>query len=523
MPSGGVIACRPQQHPPLQVGRRARLLGPLRDRQDHVREGGGLREDHVTHGKEVQGLDALLDVRGVRRRHHRVGAHQQQGPDVRAERVEQLVGAAPRSGERVRVHAPHLGDMGPCRRVVQLAVAGQLVGLLTVFAPALTVALPGQAAVSAVRPPCPPGRQAQVDPRAHGVGALGLLLGPARGEHHRGLGLAEQPYGLPELGHRDAGDPLHVLRPVGHRGGPRVLPARRALTDVLLVDQPLGDDQVQQTERQREVRPRPGHQMQVGLFGGLGAAGVDDDQRAAVLPQFGEEPQGRRHGLGEVRADEDHTAGLRDVLQREGQPPVQAEGLHAARPPRTTCRSARCSRSARCRGRPARTCPACTPSRWSGRLRRRPRTRPGHAPIACGTAPRRSGPVPRPTWRARVCPRSAPTGRSGAPGTRAPRVPYGPCRTAPPGSPGSPRARSPRRSRPERGSGSCRTAGRSTGSAWASRSSACPSACFGRVTPMTAPCYAAKTATSRSPPGSGEAHTRPPEGRRRAVRKLPAM
>lgn len=65
--------------------------------------------------------------------------------------------------------------------------------------------------------------------------------------------------------------------------------------------------------------------MQVGLLGGLRPARVDDDQRAAVLPQFGEVAQGRRHRLRRVRPDEDHAPGPRNVLQRERQPPVEPE------------------------------------------------------------------------------------------------------------------------------------------------------------------------------------------------------
>ena len=72
-----------QQHPALQVGRRARLLRPLGDRQHHVRQRRRLRQHHVRDREEVQRPQPLLDMRGARRGHHRVGAHQQQRPDVR--------------------------------------------------------------------------------------------------------------------------------------------------------------------------------------------------------------------------------------------------------------------------------------------------------------------------------------------------------------------------------------------------------------------------------------------------------
>ncbi len=266
-------------------------------------------------------------MRGARRGDHRVGPHQQQGADVGAQGVQQLVGAAARPRQRVRVHAPHARHVTARLRVVQLAVAGQLVGLLAVFTPALAVALAGEAAVAGVRAAGAAGGQAEVDPRADRVGALGLLLRAARGEHHRRLGIAEHPHRLAQLRHRHAGDPLHVLRPVRHRRGPGLLPAGGPLRDVRLVGPPLGDHQVQQAERQGEIGARAGRQVQVGLLGGAGAARVDHDQRAAVVAQFGEVAQRRRHGLGRVGADQDHAPGARDVLQRERQAAVHAERL----------------------------------------------------------------------------------------------------------------------------------------------------------------------------------------------------
>ena len=168
---------------------------------------------------------------------------------------------------------------------------------------------------------------------------------------------------------------------------------------------PLGDDQMQQAEREREIGAGPGREMQVGLLGGAGAARIDDDQRAAVLPQFGQIAQRGRHGLREVRADEDHAARPRDVLQREGQPAVEAERPAVRRRRPTTCRNGRCSRSARCPARPARTCPARTPSRSSGRPRRTRPPRPGRAPLRVRSQlPRRSGPAPPPRWRAPAAP-----------------------------------------------------------------------------------------------------------------------
>lgn len=194
------------------------------------------------------------------------------------------------------------------------------------LAAALAVALPGEAAVAGQRAAGPAGGQAQVDPGADGVGALGLLLGAAGGEDHGGFRGAEQGHGLAEPGDRYPRDALDQFRPVSHGGRPGLLPAGGAGGDELLVDPAFRDDQVQQAEREGEVGAGARGEVQVGLFGGAGAARVDDDQGAAARLEFGEVAQGGRHGLGQVRADEDHAAGARDVRQGEGQPAVEAEG-----------------------------------------------------------------------------------------------------------------------------------------------------------------------------------------------------
>ena len=178
-----------QQDPTLDVGHRAVLLGPLGGGQHDVGPARGLGQEEVGDDQEVQRVEPLGDVPGVRGGHHRVGRGQQQHPHpaVGAEPVQQLVGRDPGAGQLVGVDAPHRGDVRPGGRVGQLAVAGQLVGLLPVLAPALPVALPGDRAPARSRAAAgQPERQRQVDPGGGGVGAVGVLLGAARGEDHRG-------------------------------------------------------------------------------------------------------------------------------------------------------------------------------------------------------------------------------------------------------------------------------------------------------------------------------------------------
>ena len=81
------------------------------------------------------------------------------GPVRRPERVEQLERRPSRPGKPRRVDAPYRRDMLAGGRVVDAAIAGQLIGLLAVLAAALAVALTGQAAVpAAARYPAGPAR-----------------------------------------------------------------------------------------------------------------------------------------------------------------------------------------------------------------------------------------------------------------------------------------------------------------------------------------------------------------------------
>ena len=192
----------------------------------------------------------------VRRGDHRVGCGDQQHPHpvVGAEAVQQLVGGDPGPGQLVRVDPPDRGDVRPVGRVGELAVAGELVGLLPVLAPTLAVALTGHRAVPRARAAAGQAeRQRQVDPGGGGVGAVGVLLGAAGGEDHRGARGGQLVHHRGQLGDREAGDPLHPVRPVGaHRAADRV-EAGGAFRDVLLVDQAVPDRDVQQAVGQRQV------------------------------------------------------------------------------------------------------------------------------------------------------------------------------------------------------------------------------------------------------------------------------
>ena len=134
----------------------------------------------------------------------RLEASSQQGPDAAggAHPVEHLVRRQARLGQLVGVDAPDRGHVGPVGRVGELAVAGQLVGLLPVLAAALAVALAGDGAVAGVRLAGQPEGEGEIDEGLRGVGAVAVLLGAAGGEDHRRLGGGQGVHGLAQVGHR---------------------------------------------------------------------------------------------------------------------------------------------------------------------------------------------------------------------------------------------------------------------------------------------------------------------------------
>src|SRR5258706_4665312 len=100
-------------------------------------------------------------------------------------------------------------------RVVDLAVAWQLIGLLSMLAPTLAIALTGQAAVAAVGPPGLAQRERQIDKRQDVVDTAALLLGSARGQHHRGARRAQQVGRRLDLFGWHTCQAFDALRPLG--------------------------------------------------------------------------------------------------------------------------------------------------------------------------------------------------------------------------------------------------------------------------------------------------------------------
>ena len=155
------------------------------------------------------------------------------GPPSVPSADEQLEGAAAGTRQVGGVDAPDRGDVRPRGRVVDLAVAGQLVGLLAVLAAALAVALTGDRAEAGAGVAGQPEREGEGDEGRHRVGAARVLLGAAgRQDVGAALGVAGASQRRHGRAHRRDGDARDALDPLGQplrRDRPEVVEARGAL------------------------------------------------------------------------------------------------------------------------------------------------------------------------------------------------------------------------------------------------------------------------------------------------------
>ena len=169
-----------EDHPALHVRRGALVLLHERAGEHHVGVARGLGEEKIDHAEELQLRERFADEILIGQGHHGVEADRQEPPDLAGVNgLQDLHRRDALAGQLLLLHAPHAGDVLPVLGVLDVAGAGELIALLPLLSPALTVALAGDHRVSTPLAPDPAAGQDEVD-RGHAVlDALRVVLDPA--------------------------------------------------------------------------------------------------------------------------------------------------------------------------------------------------------------------------------------------------------------------------------------------------------------------------------------------------------
>ena len=105
---------------------------------------GALRHEEIDHRVELELVQRLGGEAGVGQRHHGVEADGDQALDLTGvDRLHDLLSRQALAGDLVDVHAPHRGHVGPVLGVGDIAIAGELVALVSLLPASLAVALSG--------------------------------------------------------------------------------------------------------------------------------------------------------------------------------------------------------------------------------------------------------------------------------------------------------------------------------------------------------------------------------------------
>ncbi len=298
------------------VGDGAFLLAPGGGGQQQVGEvaggGGGKRFlHHHKLGALQRAAHGGLVGHGLRR----VGAGYPQRLDLAVGRsLEHLHGGLAGLAGHLS-HAPQRGHFGAVRRVGQVAVRAQQVGQATHFAPAHGVGLAGQAEGAGAGLADLAGGQVQVDERRVFCGAAAALVQALAIQAERGFSVGEpltvqasEPFcGGEQVLLVQATDLRHVLGCAAAHQRLEIVEAAGVGGDVVGVGPAFPQHDVQQAVEQHHVGARLQRQIQVGQFGGVGAARVGHDQLHAgvLLARFFDAAKQHRVGKGRVAADDE--------------------------------------------------------------------------------------------------------------------------------------------------------------------------------------------------------------------------
>ena len=163
---------------------------------------------------------------------------------------------------------------------------------------------------------------------AHGVAAGGVALdGDAHADDRR-LRDGEFAGEGPDVVGAEAGDIGYPARREAGRAGFQVLVADGVFFDIVVVDEILGDDDVDHAERQGGVGAGLDGEVPVGLFGRPGGDRIDDYDLGAAALRLGDERPVVQVGADRVDRPQDDVAGMDEALRvdRRGRAAGHEEG-----------------------------------------------------------------------------------------------------------------------------------------------------------------------------------------------------
>ncbi len=322
----GEAALRVDQHP--------LRLGPERGGQHHVGVGVGLGVgEHILGDDEFGGLQPGDDGLAVGDRGDRIGADDPARLDLPLGHPGEHLDGAPADlgAQRAGRHTPELLGEGPFRRVQHRPLPGQAGSHVAHLPAAHRVGLAGEGERAAAGAADRAGRQVQVDQGVGVPGAVGGLVEPHRPAARPLRSRADHPGGGADVLLGESGGPGDLGGRVVRQEAGHLLPALGELLDEGRVGVAVLDQQVQQSVEQRQVRTGPDLEEEVGLVGGRGAPGVDDDQLGAGLLDPVHHPQEQdRVAVGHVGADDEEHVGVVEVAVRAGRPVRAQRQLVAA-------------------------------------------------------------------------------------------------------------------------------------------------------------------------------------------------
>ena len=318
---------------PLGIGDGAVLLAPRGGGKENVCAGihGVVGKDVLGDHEQIELLERLAHMACARQRDRGIGGHHPQRFDPAAgDGVEHLhrLGAFARGHARRIPEAAHPVDVLGCKG----HMGGELIGEAADLPPAHGVGLAGQRERPLAAPADAAGRQVAVDDGVDLVGALrGLVHSLRKAGHGVGRG-TEEIEEARHVGLRQAREPRRGGEVGRDRARPRqrVLEAQRVRIDVAVVERVEIGEMREQPAEQDRVRAGRDRKIEVGIFGGRGAAGIDhDDLGAALVLVLHHALEQHRMAPCRIRADQHEKVSLLEVLVAAGHG-IGAEGAFVA-------------------------------------------------------------------------------------------------------------------------------------------------------------------------------------------------